>query len=144
MDYQLQNTVCIHIHAVVQLCGIELVRSDNETQTQEAYVVNLTGSQSVVDFKIERADSPLEIQPDDVSSNATEMDISLDAEESESMKDREGHLKEIDELMNTIRGSLVASLDHNLFDTVKERYKTFASQIHVAITNGSSEALTNL
>jgi len=101
--------------------------------------------QSVDDFKIERADSPLVIQPDDsFFANATEMDISLDdAEDLESMNDHERHLKEIDELMTTIRDSLVASLDNNLFDTVKERYKTVAAQVNAATSSGSSETITS-
>jgi len=154
MDYQLQNTVCKHIHAVVQLCGVKLDYSNSETDTLEN-VVNLIELQSVVVFKLEPADSllenqtddssstdtemiPLDNQPDDPSTNAADMDISLDVE-CETIDDSEGHLKEIDDLMNTIRGSLVASVDRNLFNTAKKRYIKFASQIHAA-ANGSSGA----
>jgi len=145
MDYQLQNTVCKHIHAVVQLCGDELD--------------GLMELPSVVDFKHEPADSSFNIQPEessaidtkmmhlvippkDSSTKVAEMDISLEVE-CESINDSEGQLKKIDELMNTIRGSLVASLDRNLFDTANERYETLAAQIYAATTINSSEASTN-
>ena len=41
LDYQLRNAVCKHIHAVVQLSGIETVVSSFETQDR-AHVRNLT------------------------------------------------------------------------------------------------------
>jgi len=167
MDYQLQNTVCKHIHAVVQLCRVALVGCNTETEDQKD-VVNIQEQQSDVYFDNEPYDSslsnntadtsvnnqpdnsshvaaeiPLNIQTNHSPPNAAEMDVSLEIECS-SMNDSEGQLKKVDELMNTIRGSLVACLDRNLFDVANERYETLAAQIYAATANGSAGASTNL
>jgi len=57
---------------VVLLCGVELDDDNSETEAQE-YVVDLIDLQSVVDFKLEHADSLLDNQPDDLSRIGTEI-----------------------------------------------------------------------
>jgi len=113
--------VCKHIHAVVQLCGIVAVGSNSETHSPEP-VVNVTEQQSVDD---------LNDQPVLSSLRAAEMSMLLKAG-CLSTDDSEKGLKEIDELMNSIRGSLAGDQDPNVIAITKEGLKTVIAQITAA------------
>jgi len=138
MDYQLHNTLCTHVHAVVQLCGIETV----ESHSPQEDTVDCTEQQSVSVFKEEPADSPRDCQSEDSSPIAAEINMLLEAD-CVSANDSKRHYNEIDDLMNTIRGSLVGGLNSNLFDFAMERFQALADQINAAAASGSSRLSSN-
>jgi len=82
MDYQLRNTVCRHIHAVVQLCGIETaVEENSETRVIED-IGDLTKLEDMKDdFKIELSGgSSVDTQLPDSPQKEEEMTVPSEAE----------------------------------------------------------------
>ena len=106
MDYELRNTVCKHIHAIVQMCGIESLASQSDTDTEKN-------------------------DADDASVAIRETKVIVPKVKCESMNDCDEDLKEIDELITSIRASLGVSRDSSVIAIVKEGLKSIAAMTSI-------------
>jgi len=122
--------VCEHIHAIVQ--QLETIALDPEPFDEE-HVMNFTVDESnndsdhgTVDYfdqetvLVPSANSiPIAVEKVDVEFNTV----------CEILEDNEEDLKEIEELMNTVKGSLVGGPHRDLIAIAKEALKTTVAQM---------------
>jgi len=129
MDYQLRNTVCRHIHAVVQLCEIgTAVEENSETCTVED-VGHLTKQE--IEFDNELDNSSVDTYPPESPQKEEEMSILSEAE-CESLNDSEKCLREFDALIDTIRGFVIGEVNLGVVAVANKGLKTVVAQMTAA------------
>jgi len=146
MDYKLRNTVCKHIHAVVQLCGIAAFFNNSETDAHGDVEDLPERKGGVIDSDNELNGSSVDNEPEpaDSSQRRAEMNVLLKAEckstnDGDNCNDSENSLREFDALIRSIKSSVV-EMNLDVIAIANEGLKSAFAQITAAKLQSSQSA----